>query len=308
MSEKPFKVAIGPSSFAEEDKSPLEMLKEAGCETIPNPVKRRLNEEETIRLLGEADGLLAGLEPLNRRVLSSARGLKALARVGIGMENVDSEAAAELGIKVSNTPDGPTEAVAEMTLAALLCILRQIAPSNNALHEGKWEKRLGAGLSGAAILLIGFGRIGRRFAEMLAPFKVDLMVCDPAKPELGAFPGARHVGLEEGLRQARAVSIHANSKDCVLGASELGMLPKGAILLNSARGHLIDEAALLEALKCGRISAAWLDVFREEPYKGPLIQFPQVLLTPHVSTYTAQCRSSMERAAVENLLRDMGLK
>ena len=115
------RVAIGPSSFAEEDSTPLRLLEAAGVEVVPNRWKRRLTEAEIIEHLQDVDGLIAGLEPLNRKVLQSARPrLRALARVGIGMANVDQDAARELGIRVSSTPDGPTEAVAEMTLAALL--------------------------------------------------------------------------------------------------------------------------------------------------------------------------------------------
>lgn len=301
------RIAITPSTFAEEDKTPLEMLRAHGCECVVNKSGKRLNEAQTIDILKDVDGLLAGLEPLNERVLSSAPRLKALARVGIGMDNVDQAAAAKLGIKVSNTPGGPTEAVAELALAALLALLRQIVPSDNALHAGKWEKRIGSGLNSATVLIIGFGRIGRRFAEMLAPFKPELLICDPTKPDLSRFPGARAVSLEEGLAAAKIVSLHANSKEPILGAAEFKRLKPGAFLLNSARGHLVDEPALIEALKSGIVAGAWSDVFKEEPYKGPLTQFPQVLLTPHVSSYTVQCRLSMEKAAVENLLRDLEL-
>jgi len=126
----PMVVAISPSSFSALDSTPLNLLESAGVEIIPNPLGRRLTEEEIISHLEGVDGLIAGLEPLNRRVLSSALQLKSIARVGIGMDNVDLEAAKELGIKVSNTPDGPTRAVAEMTLAAMLSLCRQILPSN----------------------------------------------------------------------------------------------------------------------------------------------------------------------------------
>ena len=120
-----FRVAVGPSSFAAQDDTPLKMLGSAGCEVVPNPFGRRLTEEEIIAHLEGIDGLIAGLEPLNRKVLSSAPGLKAIARVGIGMTNVDFDAAAEFGVKVSNTPDGPVAAVAEMTLTALLALGRK---------------------------------------------------------------------------------------------------------------------------------------------------------------------------------------
>ena len=149
-------VAIGPSSFAESDPAPRRLLDAAGVHVRENPFGRRLTEEEIITQLDGVDGLLAGLEPLNRRVIASASPrLKAIARVGIGTANVDFEAAAEFGVKVSNTPDPPAQAVAEMTLCAMLALARQILPMNAALHAGKWEKAIGIGLSGATLLLGG---------------------------------------------------------------------------------------------------------------------------------------------------------
>ena len=304
--KRPIAVAIGPSSFADEDTTPLNILKEAGISIIQNPHGRRLNEEETMALLQNADALLAGLEPLTRRVLASAPRLKAIARVGIGMDNVDQLAARELGIKVSNTPDGPTDAVAEMTVAALLTLSRRLVPANAALHSGEWKKTIGDGLKGRRVMLIGFGRIGRRVAELLRGFGSVITACDPALTEAVAKEtGVRRVLLNEGLTEADVISLHCGGTTPLLGASEFDRMRPGVVLLNSARGALVDEAALIAALEKGVVSQAWLDVFPQEPYRGPLTQFPQVLLTPHVSTYTRQCRLEMETAAVRNLLKDL---
>jgi len=307
MSNQAFRVAIGPSSFADEDPTPLRALECAGADVRPNPFGRRLNETEIIRHLDGIDGLIAGLEPLNRKVLAASKQLKAIARVGIGMDNVDLTAAAELGIKVSNTPEGPTEAVAEMTVAALLALCRQIIPANAALHGGEWKKIIGASLRGALVLLIGFGRIGQKTAQLLKPFGVELMATDERVPDGPAWAGVRRVTLADGLRAAEIISLHAAGRARILGPEEFAAMRPGVILLNSARGGLIDEAALIAALDSGKVSRAWLDVFDTEPYNGPLLKYSQVLLTPHVSTYTRQCRFSMEMTAVRNLLRDLGV-
>lgn len=302
------KIAVGPSSFAEEDQTPFKRLQAVGAEVVPNPFRRRLNEEETIALLAGVDGLLAGLEPLNRRVLAAAPHLKAIARVGIGMDNVDQKAAAELGIKVSNTPEAPAEAVAEMTVAALLALNRQLVPANTALHMGEWKKTIGSGLKGQKVLLLGFGRIGRRTAELLRVFGAELMACDPQWNSAEAERlGVRRAVLPEALAEADVISLHAAGRDTLLGAAEFARMRPGVALLNSARGDLIDEAALIAALEKGVVVRVWLDVFCEEPYRGVLTKFPQVLLTPHIGTYTRQCRLEMETAAVANLLRDLGL-
>lgn len=300
-----YRVAISPSSFADADKTPLDILTQAGIEVVPNPYSRRLTEEEIITHLEGIDGLIAGLEPLNKKVLKSAPGLKAIARVGIGMDNVDQEAAKEFGIRVSNTPDGPTSAVAELCLSSLLAIGRQLIPSNTDLHNSVWKKRLGFGLKDLKILLVGYGRIGKRFGDLLRFFEAEIFVSDPAVTPDSLKKGEKLVSLEEGLVKAEVISLHAKGINTIIGEAEFKKMRLGMVLLNSARGELVDEAALIQALDDKTISAAWVDAFNHEPYDGPLKNYEQVLMTPHVSTYTKQCRLSMEENAVWNLLKDL---
>jgi D-3-phosphoglycerate dehydrogenase len=301
------RIAIGPSSFAEEDDTPLRRLRAAGCEIVPNTFRRRLTEPEIIAHLNGAVGLIAGLEPLNANVIDGAKNLRAIARAGIGMENVDLAAAKARGIKVSNTPDAPTQAVAEMTIAAMLALCRRLVSSSAALHAGKWEKQVGLGLDGANVLMIGFGRIGRRVAELARAFGARVSAYDPELT--GAIPPeiTRESDLHAALARADIVTLHAVSNRTIIGAKEFAAMRNGAILLNSARGELVDEDALVAALDSGKVASAWFDAFREEPYTGRLTKYDQVLLTPHTATYTRRCRLDMESAAVDNLLRDLGL-
>ncbi len=299
-----YRVALSPSSFAAQDKSPLKALQDAGVEVVQNPYGRRLTEQEAIDHLDGIDGLIAGLEPLNRRVLESAKKLKAIARVGIGMDNVDFDAARELGILVSNTPDGPSNAVAEMTVAAALAITRGIVPASEAMHAGKWEKKIGSGIKDTCVLVVGYGRIGKRFAELIQPFGVKLLAVDPNLSD-SDFVGVSRCTLEEGLAKADIVSLHTAGRETLLGATEFAAMKDGVILLNSARGELVSEDALVDAVNSGKVAGAWFDVYWEEPYSGALTQLPQVLLTPHIGTYTRACRLDMEMTAVENLLRDL---
>lgn len=300
-----YRVAIGPSSFAAEDKTPLRLLESSGIEVVPNPYSRRLTEPEIMEHLKNVDGLIAGLEPLNKRVLSAFPKLKAIARVGIGMDNVDVGAANELGMKVSNTPDEPAQAVAEMTMAALLALCRGLVPANAALHAGKWQKAVGTGLIGTKVLVIGYGRAGRRVGRLLRIFGAEVLVTDPFLSDSQLNDGERLVPLNEGLSEASVVSLHAIGNEAILGDNEFRKMQDGVIILNAARGELVDENALIKALENGKVNGAWLDVFWQEPYHGRLLDFDQVLLTPHISTYTRQCRLNMEMAAVKNLLRDL---
>lgn len=284
------------------------MLEAVNVEWVPNSWKRRLTEGEIIAHLDGVDGLIAGLEPLNRKVLLSARPrLKAIARVGIGMENVDSIAAEELGIKVSNTPDAPAGAVAEMTLTALLALGRNLIPANAALHDGSWQKSIGVGLAGAKVLIVGYGRIGRDVGRLVRAFGAEVLVADPYLDGYEFRDGERRVSLLDGLAEADVISLHASGADVVLGPDEFAMTKDGAVLLNSARAGLVDEDALIRSLESGRLRGAWFDVFWQEPYEGRLREFDQVLLTPHIATYTRQCRLAMETAAIRNVLRDLGL-
>ncbi len=303
------RVAIGPSSFAAENEEPLRMLERAKCEVVPNPFGRRLTEAEIIEHLNGVDGLIAGLEPLNAKVIASAPQLKAIARVGIGVTNVDFDAAAKHEVKVSNTPDGPVDAVAEMTMTALLALCRHLVGTNADLHQGEWSKRIGTGLRGARVLLVGFGRIGRRVGELLRAFGAELTVYDPFLDDAADLSGAsRANNLSDALSNADVVTLHASGTDTLIGPKEFAAMKPGALLLNSARGELVDEDAIIDALEMGKIAGAWFDAFWEEPYIGPLTRFEQVLLTPHVGTYTQQCRLSMESSAVENLLRDLSIQ
>jgi len=279
------KIAVGASSFSREI---------PGYEVILNPYGRKMTEDEMIAHLHDADGLLAGLEPLNERVFAACPKLKAIARIGIGMDNVDSGAAKRHGIKVSNTPDAPTYAVAEMTLAALLSIARRIVPANVDMHNGEWKKRMGVSIMGGTVLLIGHGRIGKRFAQMLESFGANLLIYDPLHS---------NDLLDDLLPLADIVSLHASGNSLILGKAQLKLLKESVIILNSARGGLVDENAMYDFL--GGDKYYWADTFTDEPYNGILTKHPNAILTPHISTYTTICREQMETQAVANLLEDL---
>ena len=292
-------ILIGPSSFGALDPAPLNTLKSAGFEVINNPFGRKLIKGELLELLQGVRGLVAGLEPLDREVLEKSN-LEVISRCGSGMSNVDLEAAKELGIEVFSTPHGPTTAVAELTLGALLSLLRMIPIMDRDLHKGNWSKRIGRQLERKTVAIVGFGRIGRRFAELLAPFSTRILVVDPF---LRDFTEKLPVlTLEEALPQADIVTLHSSGESIIIGENEFNLIKSGAFLLNAARGDLIDEDALVKSLEEGKIQGAWIDTFSQEPYSGPLTKFEQVILTPHVGSYSFECRRAMETESVGNLI------
>ncbi len=293
------KIVIGASSFAASSDKAINILLEKGIEVVKNPYGRKMNEDEIIEHLKGADGLLAGLEPLTERVFQNAPQLKAVARIGIGMDSVDIGAAKKHGIKVSNTPDAPTKAVAEMALAALLTIGHEIIPSNADIHNKIWKKRIGFSLIGLNVLFIGYGRIGRKFADHLKMLGSNVIVYDPFQPEIS------EPDLKTALAKADVITIHASGKEEILLPETFTYMKEGVVIMNCSRGPLVNEDALYDGLKSGKVSYFWGDVFWQEPYEGKLIECENAILTPHISTYNSLCRESMETEAVLNILEDL---
>lgn len=300
------RVLIGVSSFAVADKSPLERLLSNGIEVTENPFKRKLTKEELINLLtNDTLGLIAGLEPLDREVLESSN-LSVISRVGAGLSNIDLKAAEELGIKVCFTPSGPTTAVAELTVGTMLSLVRMVPQMDRDLHRNKWNKRIGFQLEGKTVAIIGYGRIGKKVADLLQSFSVNIIVVDPYIEEDSVdYP---ILPLIEALPRADIITIHTSGEKCILGKSEFPILKMGVYLLNAARGGLVSESLLIEALNDGRVASAWLDTFESEPYSGSLTDCENVILTPHVGSYTVECRAQMEGEAVDNLINVLGRK
>ena len=295
------KAVVGASSFADSSDKAMNLLLEKGIQVEKNPYKRKMTEEEIIKHLQNADGLLAGLEPLNENVFRKAPQLKAIARIGIGMDNVDLAAADKYKIKVSNTPDGPTQAVAEMTLTNLLVLLHQVLQSNDDVHNGIWQKRIGCSIKGIKILVVGYGHIGKQVAELMGDLGAEIMVYDKYNTAVSTCT------LEEGLKEADAVTLHVSGNEEVIGRREMEMMKDGAMLLNSARGMVVNEEALYDNLNSGKIAGFWGDALWQEPYKGKICECKNAILTPHICTYTSTCRENMETEAVKNLIRDLGV-
>jgi D-3-phosphoglycerate dehydrogenase len=299
------KVLLGPSTFAALDRKPLDLLIENGCVVIDNPFKRKLEKDELITLLDrDVAGLIAGLEPLDREVLEKSK-LKVISRCGSGMSNVDLTAAAALGIKVFSTPFGPTNSVAELTLACLLALLRELPQMDMSMHSKKWDKRIGFELCGKKVAIIGYGRIGQRVGELLAAFGATVIAVDPAYDD--SHQNILKMELHEALKAADAITIHSSGEALLLGDKEFAIMKQGVYLLNAARGALIDENTLVKNLENGKIAGAWLDTYENEPYSGPLCNFKQLILTPHIGSYTIECRRQMEMEASENLLKGLQL-
>jgi D-3-phosphoglycerate dehydrogenase / 2-oxoglutarate reductase len=299
MNNKKLKILLGPTSFGENDPSPIKLMEQNGLEIIKNPQGRKLTREDLIELLPGVDGLVAGLEPLSRDILKKSD-LRVVSRCGSGISNVDVDACQELGIVFKFTPYGPTQAVAELTVSMIISLLRDTWFMHRNLSKGKWTKSVGYQLKGKTVTIIGFGRIGRRTAHLLAPFDVNLIVVDPwITSEEETF---QRLPLIDALPVSDILIIHASGDGQIIGKEELKMMKQGAIICNAARGENVDEDALLEALDSGHVGGLWMDTFSVEPYNGPLCDHSKVITTPHVGSYTAEGRFEMEMEAAQNII------
>lgn len=295
------KIAITTSSFAKFSQEPLDLLRQRGVEFIFNETGRALTEDEAIALLNGCVGVAAGTEPLTRRVMDALPQLKVISRCGTGMDSVDLDAAREKGITVCNTPDGPTQAVAEITLGMMLDLLRHISRMDREVRAGVWKKRMGSLLQGKRVGIVGFGRIGRAVAGLCKAFGAEVAFSDPMAED--AETPCKN--LPDLLGWADIITLHCpKSKDgsVLLNAAHLRLMKQGARLVNAARGGLVDEATLLELLQSGHLAGAAIDTFVKEPYTGPLTSVDSVLLTPHVGSYAVEARIGQEVDTIKNLL------
>ena len=300
------KVLVSTSTFCEFDSTPLEKLKACGLEVLLNPYARRLKPQESVALLQGVRGLIAGTELLDSEVLSQATSLKVISRCGVGMDNVDLAATKELGIEVISTPVAPTEAVAELTLGLMVALIRRVVEADRLVRRGSWKPLMGSLLEGKTLGVIGLGRIGKRLTQLVQPLRMSVLAHEPF-PDSGfvSHHQVRLVSLEELLAQADIVSLHvaltAETRH-LIRRETLGLMKSNALVINTSRGDVVDEAALLEALEASRIGGAALDVYREEPYQGPLRENNKVILTAHMGSYAKEARVQMEDEAVDNLI------
>lgn len=302
------KVLITPRSFARWDDKPLRHLREAGCRLKRNPGQRPYTEAELIETAAEFDAFLVGLDPVTENVLAAAPRLKVISKYGAGLDNIDLEAATRRGVVVAFTPGANSEAVADLTFGLMLATGRRIVQAHESLRSGRWESFLGVDLWGATLGLVGAGRIGRAVACRARGFNMRVLAYDTSPDHNWAeSSGVSYVELEELIRQSDFVSVHLPLTDKtrgLIGARLLEMMKPTAVLVNTARGGVVDEKALLEALERERIFGAALDVYSTEPPQNREL-FPRgrLVTTPHISAYSRGALLEMGIQAADNLIR-----
>lgn len=282
------------------------MLESAGFEVINNPHGRKLTKAESLELMPGFDGMIAGTEKLDREALSNAPDLKYICRLGTGMDNVDFEAAKDLGIVVENTPDAHVKGVAEITLAGILSLARHLHVADARLKNGIWKKHMGRLLEGKRIGLIGLGRVAKHLVRLLQPFQPVIIAIDPYPDhEFAAAYDIQFMDKNKLIAESDIISLHipyTPENKNYLDTEEFGLMKENVMLINASRGGLVNEEELFNFLSNNEQAFAYVDTFSNEPYSGPLTTLDNILLTPHIGSSANETRVEMERAAAQNVI------
>ncbi len=286
-------------------KEAMELLKEKH-----EVVFKELRGEELANEIGEYDALMvrSGTK-VTADIIERADRLKVIGRAGIGVDNIDVEAASKKGIYVVNSPGGSTRSVAELTIGHMLSLARHIPRADRSMREGKWEKKKlkGIELQGKTLGIIGFGRIGREVCKLALALGMKCMAYDPLLSEEDIKSNnATPASVEEILKNADFVSIHTPLTEKtrhMISTPQMEMMKESAYIINCARGGIIDEDALYEALKSGKIAGAALDVYEQEPYSGKLTELDNVVFTPHLGASTREGQIRAGVICAEQILK-----
>jgi D-3-phosphoglycerate dehydrogenase len=284
-------------------------MRAAGCELIANPWGRSPSEEELLARIGDADALISGTEPVTARVLAGAPRLKVIAKHGVGYENIDLEAARARGVPVALAGGAITDSVADMALALMLALARKLPQGDRAVRAGEWPRMVGFELPGKTLGIVGLGQIGRAVCRRAKGFGMRVVAHDAMPDERFARSwGVTLLPLDALLAVSDIVTLHApatTETHHMIDATALARMKSGAYLVNTARGELVDEAALAGALRSGHLAGAASDVFEHEPPGAdhPLLALETFIAAPHSAGQTAEGLRKMGEVTAENALR-----
>jgi len=302
------KILVTPTTFKPDSESPaMEKLRSFASELVFNPTEKPLTEGALIPLISGCDGCIAGVDFFTAGVIESAGNLKVISRYGVGVDRVDLAAAKAKNVVVCNTPGANTQAVADLTIGMLLCLARKISVLDKKTKEGQWPRSNGIELSGKTISILGLGAVGKAVAKRASGFSMRILARDPViNREYVESNGIIPVDFNTLVREADFLCLHlplTGETRNIISADVMKTMKKGAIIVNTARGGLIDEAAAYELLVSGHLGGIGLDVYETEPpKKSPLFDLENVVLTPHTAAHTAEATAAMAEMSVQNLI------
>jgi|APSaa5957512535_1039671.scaffolds.fasta_scaffold12317_4 D-3-phosphoglycerate dehydrogenase / 2-oxoglutarate reductase len=302
------KVLITTVPFGVHDKLPLDLLDKNNISYLINPLNKKLTEDELVDMVSDYDVIIAGTELITKKVMDSAKNLKMISRVGIGLDSVDLLEAEKHSIIVSYTPDAPAPAVAELTIGLMLSLLRSVQISNVEMHNGKWKRFFGKRLSESTIGIIGAGRIGSGVLRHLQGFNSPKILLNDINQNssLNEKYNIQWVDKETIYKKADIITIHTpltKKTKNMITKSQLFSMKEDAIVINTARGGIINERDLYDVMQAGHLSGAAIDVFDFEPYDGKLREIERCILTAHMGSMSIDCRTRMEIEATKEAVR-----
>ncbi len=307
MSARESTVLITPRSFGRHDEDLVVDARAAFGEAVLLP-GLDLDPPHRAEILARTDGWIAGVEPIDEATMRQAPRLRVIARYGVGVESVDLDAARARGITVTNTPGANAQAVAELTIGLIAALCRRIVPAVTAVRAGRWEPVAGLGIAGRTLGLAGFGAIGREVARRAVALGMEVVAFDPlVDDEIIRDAWVTPATLDRVVTASDVLSLHvpvtADTRGMV-GADLLGRMRTGAYLVNTARGELVDEAALADAIRSGHLAGAALDALSTEPPPPdhPLLALDNVIVTPHIGALTDSATTAMGRRALEDCI------
>lgn len=305
--DEKWRVASLSPSFGRFDPTQVDRLRSRGIEVCFLD-QHGTSPEELADALADCQVLIAGTTPVTDETISMAPGLRLIAKHGVGVENIDVDAATRRGIYVTNVPGASASAVAELAFGHILALARGIVRVDRRVRQGEWPTEIGMDLHGAALGIVGTGRIGQAVGAIANGFGMRIIAYDPVPSEaFASTSGARYLPLRDLLEAADIVTLHVPlSSDTrhLIGAAELRIMKFTALLVNTSRGSIVDEEALVEALVTDEIAGAGLDVYEFEPPKNRrLLELEKVVVTSHIGAYTHGALASVSAETAENILR-----
>ena len=293
------KVFIATSSFSELTTSVKAIAKKKKFLFKKNPLKKKLTSDQLVKYAKDCNYIIAGTEIYNQKTLDKLTKLKYIFRLGSGIDNLDIDYLKKKKIKFKKSIVTPEIAVAELIVGYIFSIYRHIVEHNNDLKNKIWKKRMGSILNGKTLGIIGYGKVGKYLHKLLKDFGVKILVNDKKKINI------ENTNINKLIKKSDIISLNTNlySKEKLLDKKKLKLCKKNCIIINTSRPEVIDYDYLYLILKTKKILGAGLDVFMKEPYLGKLTNLDNVILTPHIGSYSKEIRSKMEKEALKNILK-----
>ena len=293
------KVFIATSSFQRISEKIKNTAKRKKIIFKTNPLKKKLNPDQLLRYAGDCTYIIAGTENYDKKIIDKLKKLKYIFRLGSGVNNLNIDYLKKKKIKFSKSKITPEIAVAELIVGYIISIYRNIIEHNNNLKKKKWNKQMGSILNGKTLGIIGYGKVGKYLHKILKGFGVKVLINDKKKIN------KKNINIDTLIKRSDIISVNINLslKKKILNKRKLKLCKANCVIINTSRSEVIDNDYLYYILKNKKILGAGLDVFDHEPYYGKLISLQNVLLTPHIGSYSKEIRSKMEEEALNNILK-----